>query len=62
MKIPPGHQMTFKDALHTVASDVFLKVIVPSWGMGLTKRLRTVRLAFEELEVCSKIKCAQISN
>ncbi|KII87602.1 hypothetical protein PLICRDRAFT_54684 [Plicaturopsis crispa FD-325 SS-3] len=48
--LPAGHQMTFKDALHVVSTDVFLKLIIPNWAMGLTKRFRTVRLAFDELE------------
>ncbi|TFY75699.1 hypothetical protein EWM64_g8312 [Hericium alpestre] len=50
LKIPPGHKMTFKDALHVVSSDVFLKLVVPDYAMGLTERLRNVRLAFEELD------------
>ncbi|KAG6849999.1 hypothetical protein H0H93_002789, partial [Arthromyces matolae] len=37
-------------ALHIVSTDVFLKLIVPSWALGLTQRFRNVRLAFDELE------------
>ncbi|KAG6813563.1 hypothetical protein H0H92_009955 [Tricholoma furcatifolium] len=48
--VPAGHQLTFKNALHIVTTDVFLKLIVPERALGLTKRLRDVRLAFEELE------------
>ncbi|EIN08462.1 cytochrome P450 [Punctularia strigosozonata HHB-11173 SS5] len=48
--VPPGHEMTFKDALHVVSTDVFVRLIVPERAMGLTKRLRNVRLAFKELE------------
>ncbi|KAG5648538.1 hypothetical protein DXG03_003149 [Asterophora parasitica] len=48
--IPAGHQMTFKGALHVVTTDIFLKLIVPERALGLTKRLRNVRLAFNELE------------
>ncbi|KDR75778.1 hypothetical protein GALMADRAFT_248465 [Galerina marginata CBS 339.88] len=48
-KIPPGHLMTFKDALHVVTTDFFVKLFVPEWGMGLTQRLKTARLAFDEL-------------
>lgn len=55
LAIPAGHQMTFKDALHLVSTDVFLKLIVPTWAMGWTARLRRVRLAFEELEVMQVI-------
>ncbi|KAG1736097.1 cytochrome P450 [Suillus paluster] len=47
--IPLGHQLTFKDALHTVTQDLYLKLLVPTWAMGLTKRFRHARLAFDEL-------------
>ncbi|KIM82712.1 hypothetical protein PILCRDRAFT_7625 [Piloderma croceum F 1598] len=48
--IPIGHRMTFKEALHIVSTDMILRLIVPEWAMGLTTRLRNVRVAFEELE------------
>ncbi|TFK44816.1 cytochrome P450 [Crucibulum laeve] len=48
--VPPNHAMTFKDALHIVTADIFIKLVTPSWALGLTKRLRTVRDAFEELQ------------
>ncbi|KAG6903010.1 hypothetical protein C0995_007443 [Termitomyces sp. Mi166 len=48
--IPPGYHLTFKDALHTVTTDIFLKLIVPGPALGLTQRLRDLRLAFDELE------------
>ncbi|KAF8897050.1 cytochrome P450 [Gymnopilus junonius] len=48
-KVPQGHSMTFKDALHVVTTDFFLKLIVPEWAMGFTQRLRTCRTAFGEL-------------
>ena len=50
--IPPGHKMTFKDALHVITNDFILKLIVPGWASGLTPRLRKVKLGFEELHVC----------
>lgn len=49
--LPPGHQLTFKNALHIVTTDIFLKLIIPDFALGLTKRFRDVRLAFIELEV-----------
>ncbi|TFK49124.1 cytochrome P450 [Heliocybe sulcata] len=49
MKVPAGHKMTFKDALHIVSTDVFLKLIVPKWAMGWTERFRNCQTAFEEL-------------
>jgi hypothetical protein len=53
--VPLGHQLNFKDALRTVAQDVIIHCLVPRWAMGLTKRLRHARLAFEELHVCTFI-------
>jgi len=50
-KIPPGHEMTFKDALHVVTTDFFFKLFVPESAMSLTKRLRKCQLAFAELRV-----------
>jgi hypothetical protein len=49
--LPAGHQITFKDALHVVTTDIFLKLIVPDRALGLTKRLNNVRVAFNELQV-----------
>ncbi|KAJ3892405.1 cytochrome P450, partial [Lentinula edodes] len=48
--IPPNHQMSFKDAIHEVSMNCFVKVIFPDWAMGLTEHTRRVRLAFEELD------------
>ena len=50
--IPPGHTMTYNDALHVTTNDFIFKVAVPGWALGLTPRLRKVKLAFEELQVC----------
>ena len=49
--VPPGHQMTFKDALHVMSTNLFLKVILPKWAMSLTKHTRKVDLAFTEIKV-----------
>jgi hypothetical protein len=49
--IPTGRRMTFKQALHVVSTDMALKLVVPEWAMGLTQKLRNVRIAFEEFEV-----------
>ncbi|KAJ8592967.1 cytochrome P450 [Rhizopogon salebrosus TDB-379] len=48
--IPPGHQLTFKDALRTALHGLFIKLLVPRWAMGLTKRFRRTRVAFDELQ------------
>jgi hypothetical protein len=50
--VPPGHQMTFKDALHILSTNVVLKIMVPDWAKNLTERTRKVNLAFAELRVC----------
>ena len=49
--IPPGHTMTYKDALHIATTDFLLKLLVPGWALSLTPRLRRVKLGFEELHV-----------
>ncbi|KAF8622696.1 hypothetical protein AX15_006794 [Amanita polypyramis BW_CC] len=51
---PPGHKMTFKDALHTVSVSVILKVVLPSFVMKLSSSLRAVDLAFDELRIFMK--------
>ncbi|KAF8811211.1 cytochrome P450 [Phlegmacium glaucopus] len=47
--IPPGHTMSYKEALHVVTTDFIIKLLAPSWALGLTARLQKVKLAFEEL-------------
>ncbi|KAH9172708.1 cytochrome P450 [Lactarius sanguifluus] len=48
--VPPGHQMTFKDAFHILSSNMGLKIILPNWAMNLTEHTRRVNLAFNELK------------
>lgn len=50
--------MTFKDVIHTVSSNVFFKLLIPNWGMRLTKKLRRIQLAFDELEVSRRSICS----
>ena len=52
LDIPPGHQMTFKDALHILSTKIIMKIMVPEWAKNLTKQISRVHLAFHELEVC----------
>ncbi|KAF8638029.1 hypothetical protein AX16_010661 [Volvariella volvacea WC 439] len=59
---PPGHQLTFKNALHIVTTDIFLKLIFPDWVMGLTGRLRQARQAFQELEMREMIQERKTSD
>jgi cytochrome P450 len=42
--------MTFKDALHIVSSNLFLKISLPSWIANLTEHTRKIELAFNELK------------
>jgi len=49
MIVPPGHQMTFKDALHISSANIFFKIILPNWTMNLTERTRKINLAVNEL-------------
>jgi len=49
--IPPGHKMTYKDALHTATTNSLLKIIVPNWAMGLTQKLRDTKQAYDEIHV-----------
>jgi hypothetical protein len=55
-EIPPGHKMSFKESLHILSTDIFVKLIVPSWAMGLTPHTRRVRTAFDEVEVCDILR------
>ena len=50
--VPPGHQMTFKDALHILSTNLVQKIIMPDWAMNLTKHSKTIELAFKEMKVC----------
>ena len=50
--VPAGHQMTFKDALHILSTNLIIKITLPSWTKGLTKHGRKVHQAFLELKVC----------
>jgi hypothetical protein len=49
--IRSGYKLAFKDALHTVSADVAFKLLLPNWALGLTPKLRHLRLAFDELQV-----------
>ena len=49
--IPPGHQMTFKDALHILSANLMMKLSLPGWTKNLTKHNRKVQQSFVELKV-----------
>jgi len=48
--VPPGHRMTFKDALHILSTNVILKIALPNWAKNATKQTRKLDLAFTELK------------
>jgi cytochrome P450 len=48
--VPPGHQMTFKDALHILSTNLIQKLVTPDWAKHLTKSSRKIELAFRELK------------
>lgn len=48
---PPGHKLTFKEALQYSSENLIVKVVTPSWALGFTAKLRLARLAFKELGV-----------
>ena len=50
--VPPGYEMTFKDALHILSTNLVQKMATPDWAKHLTKHSRNVELAFRELKVC----------
>ena len=54
--VPAGHTMTYKETLHIATNDFFFKLLLPGWALGLTDRLRKVKVGFEELRVCQKTK------
>ncbi|TFK37251.1 cytochrome P450 [Crucibulum laeve] len=47
----PGHDMSFKQALHIVAKDIWIKLVLPEWAYGLYPRFRRMRKAFAEVEL-----------
>lgn len=45
--------MSMKKALQVVSTGIFFKIMLPEWGLGLTKKLETIKIAFDELQVRS---------
>ncbi|KAI0739090.1 cytochrome P450 [Daedaleopsis nitida] len=47
---PPGHTMTFKEALHEVSHRLFLQIIVPDWILRHgTPKMRYFKRAYDEM-------------
>ena len=53
--IPPGHSMTFKDAMHIVSTDITMGIVIPDWAKKLTNRMRKYTEAFRNLRVKDNI-------
>ncbi|CAE6510176.1 unnamed protein product [Rhizoctonia solani] len=49
--VPPGHQLTFKDALLTASKTMHFPLIMPSWAWGLRKEWSHAKQAHEELRL-----------
>ena len=58
-EVPPGHHMSFKQAVGIVSTGVFLRVLCPKWiyEWAPTKRIREVRDGFTEFRVCLLRTC-----
>lgn len=54
LKVPPGHDMSFRDALPFASENMIIPLVLPKWAMGLTQHLCKVRTAFAN--------CAYISR
>ncbi|VDB94071.1 unnamed protein product [Peniophora sp. CBMAI 1063] len=48
--VPEGHQMTFREALHSLCAGLIIVFAVPRWAMFLTSRLRVVRQSIDEVQ------------
>ncbi|EFI27131.1 614/534 cytochrome P450 [Coprinopsis cinerea okayama7 len=47
--VRPGHQLSFKEATHSVSKNLMFNIAVPKWALPLTKRGRDTQMAFAEL-------------
>ncbi|KZT39759.1 cytochrome P450 [Sistotremastrum suecicum HHB10207 ss-3] len=45
----PGRKLPFTKSLAIVSRDIIIKVLAPTWALGLTKRLRETKAGYEEL-------------
>ncbi|KAI0732805.1 cytochrome P450, partial [Fomitopsis betulina] len=52
LSVPEGYVMPFKDALHIVSNDLWLKIVLPQWllKLGPTKRIHNFWVAYHDLE------------
>ncbi|KAF9268343.1 cytochrome P450 [Marasmius fiardii PR-910] len=62
--LPPGHKLTFKEALSEVSKTIFVRVVCPERLMGISEKTRKVKLAFEELDqyMLEMIKARRIAE
>jgi hypothetical protein len=52
---PPGHELSFKRAIKTISTGVFLRLLCPKWifEWAPTKKIREARDGFAEFRVRS---------
>lgn len=58
--IPQGHKMSFRKAIEVATTEYVIKIMVPTWALGLTKRFQHVRNGFDDMHVrvcISREKC-----
>ncbi|KAL1760658.1 cytochrome P450 [Schizophyllum commune] len=48
--VPAGHQISFKECMVIVSTNIAVRLIYPDWFPSITKNLRRIRAAFSELE------------
>lgn len=63
---PPGHSLTFKDALYEVSHRLLLRILFPPWVLRFgTAKMRRFARAYDELGVsvqCGPFRLERISG
>ena len=62
---PPGHRMSFKRAVETLETGLFIKLLYPKWlfEWAPTETIREARDGFAEFQVrCSELELSPVSS
>ena len=62
---PPGHRMSFKRAVETLETGLFIKLLYPKWlfEWAPTERIREARDGFAEFQVrCPELELSPVSS
>lgn len=63
---PPGHSLTFKDALYEVSHRLLLRILFPPWALRFgTAKMRRFARAYDELGVsaqCGSFRLERMSE